>query len=103
MSKNKIGVCMLQQRNKALLRAQDVARWMVLSTSETKVCNEVLVPEPFSSKNFKYFLARIKSTMKSSTRRLMQPFKQCCNVLCKPAEWFICFTKLYTNVRAASN
>ena len=37
---------MVQQRNKALLRAQDVARWMVLSTSETKVCNEVLVPEP---------------------------------------------------------
>ena len=43
--KNKIGVCMLQQRNKAPLRAQDVARWMVLSTSETKVCNKVLVPE----------------------------------------------------------
>ena len=61
---------------------------MDLSRSETKVHNEVPVPETR--------ILDIKGAMRSTTR-LMQLFKLCCNVCCELAEWFICFTKLYTN------
>ena len=55
------------------------------------------------SKNFEHFLVSRKSRGKSTTRRLMQPLKLCCSVFCEPAEWFICFAKLYTDKRAASH
>ena len=49
-----------------------------------------------------YIYACIGLWLMQQLRRLKQLFKLCFNMLCEPCEWFIFFTKLYTNMRAAS-
>ena len=72
---------------------------MDLALSELKVGKEV---PALNQQEFQIFLDKRKSPIRS-TRKVTWLFKLCCNVFCEPTEWFVCFVKLYINLREASH
>ena len=72
---------------------------MDLAINEMKVQNTI----PTLSQQGFFWLGSERAKQRAQVNLHNYTNELYCNVFCYPAEWFICFTKLYTNIRAASN